>query len=181
MSEEAVSSAVSKMDDAETKGRIEETVLKILQESNMDDVTESKIRKQASNELDLNLSQPPFKAFVKQIIEDFLLQKQQEQQNEKKEEEEEEKQQVKQEGASNRSTVYDDSGDLVICELGKKRKVTIQDFKGRTFVSIREFYTKDGKELPSSKGISLTQEQWLAFKKIVPDIEQAIQKKESRV
>lgn len=105
------------MDDAETKGRIEETVLKILQESNMDDVTESKIRKQASNELDLNLSQPPFKAFVKQIIEDFLLQKQQEQQNEKKEEEEEEKQQVKQEGASNRSTVYDDSGDLVICEV----------------------------------------------------------------
>lgn len=37
-------------------------------------------------------------------------------------------------------------------QLGKKRKVTIQDFKGRTFVSIREFYTKDGKELPSSKG-----------------------------
>lgn len=175
------------MDDAETKGRIEETVLKILQESNMDDVTESKIRKQASNELDLNLSQPPFKAFVKQIIEAFLIQKQQEQQKEEKEEgeeeeeEEEEKQQVKQEGASNKSTVYDDSGDLVICELGKKRKVTIQDFKGRTFVSIREFYTKDGKELPSSKGISLTQEQWLAFKKIVPDIEQAIQKKESRV
>jgi len=106
------------MDDAETKGRIEETVLKILQESNMDDVTESKIRKQASNELDLNLSQPPFKAFVKQIIEAFLIQKQQEQQKEEKEEEEEEeKQQVKQEAASNKSTVYDDSGDLVICEV----------------------------------------------------------------
>jgi len=108
------------MDDAETKGRIEETVLKILQESNMDDVTESKIRKQASNELDLNLSQPPFKAFVKQIIEAFLLQKQQEQQKDEKEEDdedEEEKQHVKQEGASNKSTVYDDSGDLVICEV----------------------------------------------------------------
>lgn len=171
------------MEDTETKERIEETVLKILQESNMDEVTESKIRKQASNELDLNLSRPPFKALVKQIIEAFLKQKQQQQEEEEEEEEKEEKQQqLKQEGVSNRNNnVYDDSGDLVICELGKKRKVTIQDFKGRTFVSIREFYTKDGKELPSSKGISLTGEQWSTFKKNVPAIEKAIQKMESRV
>ncbi|CAK8579363.1 unnamed protein product [Lathyrus sativus] len=169
------------MEDGETKERIEETVLKILQESNMDEVTESKIRKQASNELDLNLSQPPFKALVKQIIEAFLKQKQQQQEEEEKEEEEKQ-QKLKQVGVSSRNNnVYDDSGDLVICELGKKRKVTIQDFKGRTFVSIREFYTKDGKELPSSKGISLTGEQWSTFKKNAPAIEKAIQKMESRV
>ncbi|KAL5052818.1 hypothetical protein RYX36_033500 [Vicia faba] len=167
------------MEDTETKERIEETVLKILQESNMDEVTESKIRKQASNELDLNLSQPPFKALVKQIIEAFLKQKQQQQEEA---EEEEEKPKPRQEAVSSRNNnVYDDSGDLVICELGKKRKVTIQDFKGRTFVSIREFYNKDGKELPSSKGISLTGEQWSTFKKSVPAIEEAIQKMESRV
>jgi hypothetical protein len=166
----------------------------------MDEVTESKIRKQASTELDLNLNQPPFKALVKQIIEDFLVEKQQQQQKEEEEkqrekeeeeveeEEEEEKQEVKQKGVSRKSNVYVDSGDLVICEvcfvffyffpsvslvndesirkrlltniiilffpfqLTKKRKVTIQDFKGRRYVSIREFYTKDGKELPSNKG-----------------------------
>ena len=37
-------------------------------------------------------------------------------------------------------------------QLSDKRKVTIQDFRGKTLVSIREFYRKDGKELPSSKG-----------------------------
>jgi len=30
--------------------------------------------------------------------------------------------------------------------------VTIQDFRGKTLVSIREYYKKDGKELPTSKG-----------------------------
>ncbi|KAI5383392.1 hypothetical protein KIW84_070699 [Lathyrus oleraceus] len=114
------------MEDAETKERIEETVLKILQESNLDEVTESKIHKQASNELDLNLSQPPFKALVKQIIEAFLKQKQHQQEEEEEDKEEEEKQKLKQVGVSNRNNnVYDDFGDLVICELGKKRKVTI--------------------------------------------------------
>ncbi|KAK2385259.1 ssDNA-binding transcriptional regulator [Trifolium repens] len=176
------------MEDAETKARVKETVLKILHGSNMDEVTESKIRKQASTELDLNLNQPPFKALVKQIIEDFLVEKQQQQQKEEEEKqrekeeevEEEEKQEVKQKGVSSKSNVYVDSGDLVICELTKKRKVTIQDFKGRRYVSIREFYTKDGKELPSNKGISLSVEQWEAFKECVPAIEKAIQKMESR-
>ncbi|GAU11849.1 hypothetical protein TSUD_76000 [Trifolium subterraneum] len=181
------------MADAETKARIEETVLKILHESNMEEVTESKIRKQASTELDLNLNQPPFKALVRQIIENFLVEKQQQQQKEEEEqkqrekeeeeeeEEEEKKQEVKQKGVSSKSNVYVDSGDLVICELTKKRKVTIQDFKGKRYVSIREFYTKDGKELPSNKGISLSVEQWEAFKNCVPAIEKAIEKLESRL
>lgn len=30
--------------------------------------------------------------------------------------------------------------------------MTIQEFKGKTLVSIREYYKKDGKELPTSKG-----------------------------
>lgn len=40
----------------------------------------------------------------------------------------------------------------MVIQLSDKRKVTIQDFRGKTLVSIREFYRKDGKELPSSKG-----------------------------
>jgi len=36
---------VAKMEDDETKGRIEETILKILKESNMDKATKSKVQK----------------------------------------------------------------------------------------------------------------------------------------
>uniref|UniRef100_A0A803LWL2 DEK-C domain-containing protein n=1 Tax=Chenopodium quinoa TaxID=63459 RepID=A0A803LWL2_CHEQI len=62
--------------------------------------------------------------------------------------------------------------------LSEKRRVTIQDFKGKTLVSIREYYKKDGKFLPTSKGISLTAEQWSSFYKNVPAIEKAIEKME---
>jgi len=168
------------MDDTETKQRIEETVRRILQESNMDEVTESKIRKQASEELGLNLSQPHFKAFVKQVVGAFLqeIEEQQQQQEENDEEEGEEEQGVSQ------GKEYDDEGNLIICkvclvflsseplfafyrwqwekgssvnfvfgfQLSDKRRVTVQDFRGKTLVSIREYYKKDGKELPSSKG-----------------------------
>lgn len=135
----------------------------------MDQVTESKIRKQASQELDLDLSKPPFKAFVKQVVESFL-----EEQRRKEEEEEEPREE-------NQDREYDDNGDLVICRLSHKRKVTVQEFKGKPLVSLREFFTKEGKELPTAKGISLTEEQWSVFKKNVPAIEKAIQEMESRI
>lgn len=34
--------------------------------------------------------------------------------------------------------------------------MTIQEFRGKTLVSIREYYKKDGKQLPTSKGTFLT-------------------------
>ncbi|MCD7450881.1 hypothetical protein HAX54_008941 [Datura stramonium] len=43
-----------------------------------------------------------------------------------------------------------------------------------------EFYSKQGKELPSAKGISLTAEQWATFKKNILAVENAIKKMESR-
>lgn len=73
----------------------------------MDQVTESKIRKQASQELDLDLSKPPFKAFVKQVVESFLEEQQ------RKEEEEEAP------AEENQDREYDDNGDLVICRVGQ--------------------------------------------------------------
>lgn len=30
--------------------------------------------------------------------------------------------------------------------------MTVTDFRGKTLVSIREYYSKEGKELPTSKG-----------------------------
>ena len=98
------------MEDAEAKQRIEETVRRILEESDMDQVTESKIRKQASNQVGIDLSQRHFKAFVKQVVEAFLQEKQQQQQQEQEEEEE-------QEGGSKDNKEYDDEGDLIICKV----------------------------------------------------------------
>ncbi|KAI4315546.1 hypothetical protein L6164_028343 [Bauhinia variegata] len=150
--------------DAEIQAKIEETVRRILEESDLNEMTESKIRKQAAKELDLDLSEPHYKAFVKRIVKSFLEEKQEE---EKQQQEESTKQ-------------YDDGGDLIICKLSEKRRVTIQEFRGKTLVSIREYYKRDGKELPSSKGISLTEEQWSTLKKNIPAIEKAIKKMECR-
>jgi len=44
----------------------------------------------------------------------------------------------------------DDNGD-VFWEISNQRRVTISSFKGKTFVNIREYYEKDGKELPGKK------------------------------
>lgn len=99
--------------ETETQRKIEETVRRILEESDMDQVTESKIRKQASQELDLDLSKPPFKAFVKQVVESFLEEQQ------RKEEEEEAQQQQEEPAEENQDREYDDNGDLVICRVGQ--------------------------------------------------------------
>ncbi|KAM1788303.1 RNA polymerase II transcriptional coactivator KELP-like [Malus sylvestris] len=160
--------------EAETEQKIEKTVRRILEESNMDEMTEFKIRKQASEELELNLSNPPYRAFVKQVVQSFL-----EEQHQKEQEAAPKDENPEAEGAQERE--YDDNGDLVICRLSAKRKVTLQEFRGKNLVSIREFYFKDGKELPTAKGISLTEEQWSVFKKNVPAIEKAISKMESRI
>ncbi|XP_022136923.1 RNA polymerase II transcriptional coactivator KELP-like [Momordica charantia] len=155
--------------DADIQRRIKETVRNILESSDMDEMTESKIRTLASKELDLDLSRSSYKALVRQVVESFL------------EERAEEQPQEEQEGAPAKEKEYDDDGDLVVCWLSSKRKVTIQDFRGKTLVSIREFYRKDDKDLPTAKGISLTEEQWSVFKKNVPDIEKAIKNMQSRI
>ncbi|XP_058830643.1 RNA polymerase II transcriptional coactivator [Topomyia yanbarensis] len=44
--------------------------------------------------------------------------------------------------------------------LDKTRKITVSEFKSKLYVNVREYYEKDGKLLPSKKGISLTVPQW---------------------
>ncbi|KAF2664620.1 ssDNA-binding transcriptional regulator [Microthyrium microscopicum] len=45
-------------------------------------------------------------------------------------------------------------------ELSAKRRVTVDEFKGKTLVALREFYEKDGKLLPGKSGLSMTPEQF---------------------
>lgn len=54
-------------------------------------------------------------------------------------------------------------------ELGGSRKVSVSEFRGKVYINIREYYTKDGQELPGKKGISLTPDQW---KKMCANIEE---------
>ncbi|KAI0373494.1 PC4-domain-containing protein [Pilatotrama ljubarskyi] len=49
-------------------------------------------------------------------------------------------------------------------DLGKKRRATVRQFKGATFLDIREFYGDDNDLKPGKKGISLAKEQWEALK-----------------
>ncbi|KAF3448729.1 hypothetical protein FNV43_RR09442 [Rhamnella rubrinervis] len=151
--------------EAEVEQRIEKTVRSILETSDMNEVTEHKIRKLASEKLELDLSKKPYKAFVKQVVESFL---------------EEQQQQQHEDEQADDAREYDEEGNPIICKLSEKRKVTVQEFRGKTLVSIREYYRKDGKELPTSKGISLTEEQWSTFKKNAPAIEKAVRKMESQ-
>ncbi|GAB4855708.1 hypothetical protein Ancab_024351 [Ancistrocladus abbreviatus] len=46
----------------------------------------------------------------------------------------------------------DDGDEIVVCEISKNRRVTVRNWQGKVVVDIREFYTKDGKELPGRKG-----------------------------
>ncbi|KAH7662996.1 ssDNA-binding transcriptional regulator domain-containing protein [Dioscorea alata] len=63
-------------------------------------------------------------------------------------------------------------------QLTKKRLITLQQYNGTTLVSIREYFTRDGRELPTSKGISLPIDQWEALKNAITAIERDIEKLE---
>ncbi|KAL1886984.1 hypothetical protein Cpir12675_006778, partial [Ceratocystis pirilliformis] len=54
--------------------------------------------------------------------------------------------------------------------LSEKRKITLSEFKGATYVNIREYYDKDGVELPGKKGISLNLEQYRTLMATIPKI-----------
>ncbi|PLB47013.1 PC4-domain-containing protein [Aspergillus steynii IBT 23096] len=71
---------------------------------------------------------------------------------------------------SKASVKIDSNGDKY-WELSKMRRVTISTFRGRTMVNIREYYEKDGQELPGKKGISLPLDQFASLVTMLPEIE----------
>ena len=65
--------------------------------------------------------------------------------------------------------------DPNIFELGSgMKKVTVKLFNGKPLIDIRAFFKKDGKELPTKKGISLTMDQWTKLKKLTSKIDKAV-------
>ena len=61
--------------------------------------------------------------------------------------------------------------------LNDKKRVSVSQFKGKTYVNLREFYEKDGEWLPTKKGITLDLQQWSTLKKLVKDIDQSFDSK----
>ncbi|PLN77468.1 putative RNA polymerase II transcriptional coactivator [Aspergillus taichungensis] len=75
--------------------------------------------------------------------------------------------------ARNSSAKFDANGDKY-WEISKMRRVNVSSFRGRTMVNIREYYEKDGQELPGKKGISLPVDQFACLLNILPEIETAL-------
>ncbi|KAL4903740.1 hypothetical protein BDW74DRAFT_38956 [Aspergillus multicolor] len=74
----------------------------------------------------------------------------------------------------NMTSKKDSNGDTY-WEISKMRRVTISSFRGKAMVSIREYYEKNGEELPGKKGISLPIDQFSALLTLLPGIEIALQ------
>ncbi|AOA62549.1 Transcriptional coactivator [Komagataella phaffii CBS 7435] len=69
----------------------------------------------------------------------------------------------------------DDEVNETKIDLGKKKQVTVRNFKGVKLVDIREFYTTSEGELrPGKKGISLTEETWKTLVDNIGKIQSAL-------
>lgn len=59
--------------DSESRRKIEDTVLDILRKTNLEEMTEFKVREVTSERLGIDLSDTEHKSFVRSVIERFLL------------------------------------------------------------------------------------------------------------
>uniref|UniRef100_A0A0D9VH07 Transcriptional coactivator p15 (PC4) C-terminal domain-containing protein n=1 Tax=Leersia perrieri TaxID=77586 RepID=A0A0D9VH07_9ORYZ len=74
------------------------------------------------------------------------------------------------EGGSSESA---DDG-IVVAQISKTRRVAVRTWNGKVVVDIREFYEKDGKTLPTRKGIQLPMDQWKILRDNINIIDEAI-------
>ncbi|KAI1756447.1 transcriptional Coactivator p15-domain-containing protein [Xylaria castorea] len=61
--------------------------------------------------------------------------------------------------------------------LGTTRRITIQNFKGKNYVNIREYYENNGELRPGKKGIMLPLEQYNALVTAIPAINAELESK----
>jgi len=72
------------------------------------------------------------------------------------------------------------NGQAIFSLTPGKKRVSIGEFKGQVMVNIREYYDKDGEEMPGKAGIALTIEQYESLKSIMPDVDAMIAKKATK-
>lgn len=66
-------------------------------------------------------------------------------------------------------------------QIGNKKFVSVQDFKGKKLVQIREYYEKDGKQLPGKKGIALSPQDFKKLMELGPVIEAELKNEDDDV
>ncbi|GBG61125.1 hypothetical protein CBR_g19202 [Chara braunii] len=201
---------------------IESAVGKILEEADMEKVTERMVRSLAEKRTGIALSTRDHKDIVRRCIEEFLEKVQAEPEEEPDEEEEKKPDRKRKSGRNEDGEEVDEdveeeekerkskkskshekkgatkgsgsgsgsgakvggggrttgsNGEIIVCKLSDKRRVTVSLFKGKVYVGIREYYEKEGEMLPTQKGISLSVDQWKKFKEAVPDIQDIIKQR----
>ncbi|CAN0889597.1 RNA polymerase II transcriptional coactivator KELP [Linum grandiflorum] len=161
--------------EPEIQCRIRTTVVNILKDADMSQATEFKVRVLASMRLGMDLSDIEHKKFVRQVLESYLLSS--------AEQIDDANVAADPEGetVTKKEAEVDDNGNRFVCKLSNRRSVTVNEYMGRSLVSIRDYYLKNGMELPSNKGISLTTEQWSVLRKSFGDIDSAITVMQSRL
>ncbi|KAH7666331.1 putative RNA polymerase II transcriptional coactivator KELP protein [Dioscorea alata] len=175
--------------DEELRGKVSEAIFDILRSADLTVMTTAMVRTTVSKHFNIDPSLPDLKIFVKSVVDSFCESKQGGEEESKQVEEEESKQveEEEEENPSNpHSEEYTANGDLIIYRLTIKRLITLQPYNGTTLqpyngttlVLIREYFTRDGKELPTSKGISLPIDQWEDLKNAIPAIDRGIEKLE---
>ncbi|KAJ2974177.1 hypothetical protein NUW58_g8742 [Xylaria curta] len=74
----------------------------------------------------------------------------------------------------------DDEGNS-FWPLSNTRRITIQHFKGKDYINIREYYDNNGDIRPGKKGIMLTLEQYDALIAAIPAVNAELQSKGHQV
>ncbi|KAF3337739.1 RNA polymerase II transcriptional coactivator KIWI-like protein [Carex littledalei] len=70
----------------------------------------------------------------------------------------------------------DDPADgIVVCEVSKNKRITVRNWNGNVMVDFREYFVKDGKQLPTKKGISLSMDQWKILRDHIEEIDDVVQ------
>ena len=65
-------------------------------------------------------------------------------------------------------------------QLTRNKRLSVGSFGGKTNINLREYFEKDGKWLPTKKGITLNLESWEIFKRLIDDVDEAIREKEGK-
>jgi len=164
-----------------TEAQVAQAVRVIVASADINLLTERQVRRQLANQEGMGEDVvTKFGACITSTIEQVL-----EELAPPEEEEEEEpvpeaeapkkRKQPKKETKGQKLTPVQSGGeDLVLALAGSKIKVTVGTYQNKLRCDLREFYVKDGQELPGSKGISLSVSEWMILATHLSQLQQAL-------